>query len=95
MENLEYFNFTLSAATNASIPTGLGKTQIWIVDNDTVVDTPSVFVQDMVVDEGAGTASFVVTLGTPGNVKGASSISTIEVDYAEGAKPPVAMLISR
>ncbi len=80
VENLEYFNFTLSAATNASIPTGLGKTQIWIVDNDTVVDTPNVFVKDIWVDEKSGTANFIVRLGNES--LGQSSVSTITVDCA-------------
>ena len=80
VENLEYFNFNLSAPTNASIPSGLGKTKIWIVDNDTVVNTPSVFVQDIVVDEKSGTANFIVRLGNES--LGQSSVSTITVDYA-------------
>ena len=81
VENLEFFTFNLSGAANASIPAGLGTTTIWIVDNDTVIDTPSVFVQDIVVDEKSGIASFFVTLGTPGNINGASSNSTVKVDY--------------
>jgi hypothetical protein len=50
-----------------------------IVDDDTVVDTPHVFVRDVVVDEKAGTAGFVVMLGGP---TGQSSNSTVTVDYA-------------
>jgi chitinase len=78
-ENLEFFTFNLSGAANASIPAGLGTTTIWIVDNDTVVDTPSVFVQDIVVDEKIGAAEFIVRLGN--DSLGQSSNSTITVDY--------------
>ena len=52
---------------------------ITIVDNDTVLAAPSLYVQDVVVDEKAGTASFVVTLG---RLQGQSSNSAITVDYA-------------
>ena len=53
--------------------------QISIVDDDTVVDTPKLFVRDVVVDEKAGTASFVVMLGGP---TGQASNGTVTVNYA-------------
>ena len=54
--------------------------RIWIVDNDTVVDTPNVFVKDIWVDEKSGTANFIVQLGNES--LGQSSVNTITVDYA-------------
>jgi methionine-rich copper-binding protein CopC/uncharacterized protein YegP (UPF0339 family) len=77
VEGLEYFRFNLSSPTNAAI--GQGSAMVSIVDDDTVVDTPSVFVRDVVVDEKAGTAGFVVMLGGP---TGQSSHSTVTVDFA-------------
>jgi hypothetical protein len=77
VEGLEYFRFNLSSPTNAVI--GQGSAMVSIVDDDTVVDTPHVFVRDVVVDEKAGTAGFVVMLGGP---TGQSSNSTVTVDYA-------------
>ena len=77
VEPLEFFRFNLSSPTNAAI--GQGSAMISIVDDDTVVDTPQVFVRDVVVDEKAGTAGFVVILGGP---TGQSSNSTVTVDYA-------------
>jgi chitinase len=76
-EGFEFFRFDLRSPTNAV----LGNASAWvgIVDDDTVVDTPQLFVRDAVVDEKAGTASFVVMLGGPG---GQSSNSVVEVDYA-------------
>ena len=44
-----------------------------------MVDTPNLFVRDVVVDEKAGTASFVVMLGGPA---GQASNSAVTVDYA-------------
>jgi methionine-rich copper-binding protein CopC len=77
VEGLEYFRFNLSSPTNAAI--GQGSAMVSIVDDDTVVDTPQVFVRDVVVDEKAGTAGFVVMLGGP---TGQSSNSIVTVDYA-------------
>ncbi|MEF8769319.1 Calx-beta domain-containing protein [Candidatus Accumulibacter contiguus] len=79
VEGLEYFRFNLSSATNAAI--GQGSTTVSIVDDDTVLDTPSIFVSDVVADEKVGTASFVVRLGDTQDKQGSSSNSTVTVDY--------------
>ena len=50
-----------------------------IVDDDTSAVLPGLFVRDVVVDEKAGTASFVVLLGGP---EGQASTNVITVDYA-------------
>jgi Ca2+-binding RTX toxin-like protein len=76
-ENLEYFRFNLNTPTNATIAKATA--MVSIVDNDTLVDTPKLFVRDAVVDEKNGTASFVVMLGGP---KGEISNSTVSVNYA-------------
>ena len=75
-EGLQSFFFNLNTPTNATI--AKASAQISIVDDDTVVDTPSLFVRDVVVDEKAGTANFVVMLGGP---NGQSSNSTVTVNY--------------
>ena len=36
---------------------------ITLIDNDTVVETPKLFVDDILIDEKQGTAQFVVRLG--------------------------------
>jgi Ca2+-binding RTX toxin-like protein len=76
-ESLEYFFVSLNTPTNATIAKSYAIVNI--VDNDSVVDTPAIYVRDVVVDEKAGTATFVVTLGKNG---GQSSNSTVTVDYA-------------
>ena len=76
IEGPEHFQFSLSASTNATI--GRTDAMVQIVDNDTVVNLPKVFVRDVVVDEKAGTASFVVRLG---GTLGESSSSTVSVAY--------------
>jgi Ca2+-binding RTX toxin-like protein len=76
VEGLESFYFGLNTPTNATIAKEYGR--INIVDNDTVADTPSLFVRDVIVDEKAGTANFVVMLGGP---NGQSSNSTVTVGY--------------
>ncbi|MBK9574017.1 MAG: hypothetical protein IPO43_15430 [Rhodoferax sp.] len=78
-EGLEHFRLNMSGAVNATIAKATA--MVSIVDNDTLADTPGVFVRDVVVDEKAGTASFVVMLGGP---KGQTSNSTVTVDYATG-----------
>ena len=60
-EEAEVFYFTLRGATNATIQTPA--VPVTIVDNDTVVETPSLLVEDTVVDEKQGTAQFIVRLG--------------------------------
>ncbi len=76
-EGPESFHFFLRSAVNATI--GRDVAMVQIIDNDTVVDTPELFVRDVVIDEGAGTASFVVRLGQH---LGNSANSTITVGYA-------------
>jgi len=78
-ENLEHFRFNLNTPVNATLAKATA--MVSIVDNDQVVDTPNLFVRDVVVDEQAGTASFVVLLGGP---SGQSSNSVVTVDYATG-----------
>ena len=66
----------LSSPVNGTIGRASGR--ISIVDNDTVVATPKLFVRDAVVDEKDGFALVSVLLGGPG---GESSNSTVTVDY--------------
>ena len=72
------FQFVLSSPSNATLG-GEGIAWIQVVDNDTVKDTPSLFVRDVIVDEKSGTAKFVVSLG---RTVGEASNSTVTVDYA-------------
>jgi Ca2+-binding RTX toxin-like protein len=85
IEGYETFNFNLSNATNATI----GRTQavIGIVDNDTVVGTPSLSVRDVTVDERAGTATFAVILG---GIDGQASNKSVSVNYATASGTAVA-----
>ncbi|WP_127996247.1 Calx-beta domain-containing protein [Piscinibacter defluvii] len=77
IENYENFYFILhSASANADIVKDYAN--IGIVDDDNTVDNPIVVVRDAVVDEKAGTATFVVMLGGP---NGQSSNNTVTVDY--------------
>ncbi|MBK6864472.1 MAG: hypothetical protein IPG91_13475 [Ideonella sp.] len=76
VEGLEHFRLNLSAPVNATI--AKASAMVGIVDNDSVVATPGLYVRDVVVDEAAGTASFVVMLGGP---TGQASASTVTVDY--------------
>jgi len=62
VETLERFTFGLSAPQNATLA-GEGYAWVQIVDNDTVRNTPGIFVRDTIVDEQAGVARFVVSLG--------------------------------
>jgi hypothetical protein len=77
IEGPEQFYFLLSKATNAAL--SRDQALIQIVDNDTIVDSPQLFVRDVVVDEKAGTATFAVRLG---NRLGESSASTVTVNYS-------------
>ena len=72
----ENFYLGLSNPTNATL--GNGVSTITIIDNDTVLANPSLYVQDLNVDEKDGTAAFVVTLG---RLLGQSSNGRITVDY--------------
>ena len=77
---LEHFRFNLSSPTNATL--AKASAMVSIVDNDTALAVgaqPTLFVRDVVVDEKAGTASFVVLLG---GVDGVASTNTVKVDYA-------------
>ncbi|MBK6864473.1 MAG: hypothetical protein IPG91_13480 [Ideonella sp.] len=74
---LEHFRFNLSAPVNATLAKASG--MISIVDNDTVAASPELFVRDVVIDEKAGTATFVVLLG---GASGVASANTVTVDYA-------------
>jgi hypothetical protein len=76
-EALESFTFALSSPVNATI--ARAGTRISIIDNDTVVPTPKLFVRDAVVDEKDGVALVSVLLGGP---HGQASNSTVAVDYA-------------
>jgi hypothetical protein len=73
-ESLE--TFTLDLFNNAFI--ARASVQVAIVDNDTVVTTPSVIVRDVVVDEQAGKALVTVLLG---GLEGQASAGTVTVDY--------------
>lgn len=75
-EAFESFFVQLSSPTNATIAQALG--MINVVDNDTLVATPELYVRDVVVDEKQGTATFAVTLG---NVRGTASGGSVSVDY--------------
>ena len=77
VEGFEAFTFNLSAAVNGVISRASGR--ISIVDNDTIVATPRLFVRDAVVDEKDGNALVSVLLGGPG---GQASNSTVSVHYA-------------
>ena len=76
-EALEHFRFNLSSATNGSVLTP--SAMVSIVDNDTLVAKPNLTVRDVIVDEKAGTATFVVLLGGP---RGQASANQVTVDYA-------------
>lgn len=78
-ELIERFKFQLSSPTNATLD-GEGYSWVTIVDNDTVVDTPQIYVGDVVVDEAAGKATFTVALGA--KAFGQASTGTVMVDFA-------------
>ena len=78
VEGFEAFTLGLSAPVNGTI--ARASSQIGIVDDDTVVDTPNLFVRDVVVDEKAGTASFVVM--SSAGPAGQASNGAVTVDYA-------------
>jgi hypothetical protein len=76
-ENLETFNFVVFNPVNALVARATAL--VGIVDDDTVVTTPRLFVRDAVVDEKAGTASIPVLLGGP---NGESTNHTVTVAFA-------------
>ena len=77
-EGMETFMLDL---TNPSADATIARAdvQVAIVDNDTVVASPRLFVRDAVVDESAGTVSIPVLLGGPA---GRASNKTVTVDFA-------------
>jgi len=77
LEGFEAFRTVLSAPVNGAISRAIGSTGI--VDNDTVVATPQLFVRDAFVDEKDGTALVSVLLG---GTAGQASNSTVTVDYS-------------
>jgi hypothetical protein len=81
VEEIERFSFNLSSPVNAT----LDRTWAWItiVDNDTRPATPGLYVHDIVVDEKAGSAEFMVSLGR--HYGQSSSSNTITVDYVTGS----------
>ena len=77
---MEHFRFNLSSPTNATL--AKASAAITIVDNDTALavgEQPGLYVRNVVVDEKAGSATFVVLLGGP---KGVASDSEVTVNYA-------------
>ena len=76
-ERFETFVLNLVTPVNLTMADAWG--QVFIVDDDTVNPEPGVRVLDAVVDEKAGTATYVVALGLPG---GQSSANTVTVDFA-------------
>ena len=77
VEGFEAFTFNLSAAVNGVI--ARASSRISIVDNDTIVPTPKLFVRDAIVDEKDGNALVSVLLGGPA---GQASDSTVTVNFA-------------
>ena len=75
-EGYERFYFTLDSPINATL--AQSSATISIIDDEANVSTPDIYIDDVVVDEQAGTATFVVMLG---GRTGGSSNSIVEVDY--------------
>ncbi|MCK6433941.1 MAG: hypothetical protein L6Q68_13060, partial [Aquabacterium sp.] len=73
----EHFMLELRNPTNATL--ARAHAAAYVVDNDTIVDTPQVYVRDVVVDEKAGTATFEVRLG---HYYGQSAGAAVSVQYA-------------
>src|SRR5262249_14532936 len=63
VENMESFTLGLSSPVNAFLARAFGR--VSIVDNDTVVATPGLFVRDVTVDEQARSVTVPVLLGGP------------------------------
>lgn len=76
-EGRETFYVGLRNPTNATL--GKAWAMVNVVDDDTVVDQPQIWVEDVVTDEKQGTASFVLRLG---QVLGEATNGTITVDYS-------------
>lgn len=71
-ESLEFFNVNFTNPVNAALADS--QVKVFIVEEDAISATPRISVNDIVVDEGAGTASVVVRLD-------AASTGTVRVDY--------------
>ena len=74
----ERFKFVLSDPSNATLA-GEGYAWITLISNDTVLDNPELHVRDLVVDEAAGLARFIVTLG---RLDGQAANNPVTVRYA-------------
>lgn len=72
-EQLEFFNVNFTNPVNATLADN--QVKVFIVEDDAISATPRISVNDIVVDESAGTASVVVRLDT-------ASTGTVSVDYA-------------
>lgn len=95
VEVAETFKLTLSSAVNATLANGSGTSGVGtIIDNDTLADAvsrASLTVQDVSVNEAAGTATFALVLskavGSAFNVawNTVNGTATAGVDYAAGS----------
>lgn len=74
----ERLRLSLSSPVGATLAAG-GVGWIDIVDNDTLVDSPAVTVRDVLVDERAETAQFVVMLGRD---QGSSTHAPLTLNYS-------------
>ena len=74
---MESFLVSANTPTNATI--ARANALVSIVDNDTVVATPKLYIRDAIVDEKAGTVNVPVILGGPASQ---ASNNTITVHYA-------------
>jgi hypothetical protein len=73
-EGTEVFTMDLSSpSANATI--ARSSATATIIDNDAPSGTPQVSISDLVVDEAAGTANFVITFDRP-------SASVVSINYA-------------
>jgi hypothetical protein len=73
IESAEGFQLRLSTVTNATLGRSIGTALV--LDNDPILITPAVSVNDVVIDEAAREAVFVVTLDRP-------TASTVSMNFA-------------
>lgn len=78
IESNEWFYVRLSSPVGATLAND-GSGRIDIIDNDTLTSAPLVHVSDVFVDEAAGAARFVVTLGRD---RGTAATAPVSVDVA-------------
>jgi Ca2+-binding RTX toxin-like protein len=83
VEATESFFFNLFSSTNAQIATAIARATI--IDNDAPAGTPRVSVGDAVVDEQAGTVSFVVMLDRPSTGVVSMNYGTVNGSAASGS----------